>query len=99
MDIRLITYDYASFTVDTGESDFDVADEVNALFNNVTVAKNVVIFFDQEINIKFNSTLMPVVTFTKDMSPFRSPPRFLDLKNIYLTNTSGTMCKMSIWLW
>lgn len=99
MEMRPLVYDYAEFSLGNGESEYDVAVDVNALFKNVPVAKNVVIFFDQEISIKFNSTLMPEATLTIDKSPFQSPPRFLDLKNIYLTNASGFASTIQIWIW
>ena len=64
---------------------------------NIPLAKNIVIFFNQEITIRFNSTLMPGAVLPISRSPFQSPSRFLDTSNIYLTNT--TAATVEIWLW
>ena len=96
---RPVTYDWKSFSLANGASDYDVATEIAALFNNVPVAKNIVIFHNKEIGIKFNSTTMPKVTLPMSRSPFQSPQRFLMVKNIFLSNASGDSCTMEVFLW
>lgn len=99
MEMRPLSYDYASFSLNTGESDFDVSAEVAALFSNVKVARNVVIFFNKAISAKFNNTLMPAIALGINRSPFQSPERFLDISNIYLSNSSGETATVEIILW
>lgn len=99
MDMHPISYDWASFSVTNGQSDYDVKAGVAALFSNVPVAKNIVIFFDKQISIKFNSTLMPAAVMPISRSPFQSPLRFLDIKNFYLSNSSGSTATVECWLW
>jgi len=94
-----LVYDWASFTLNNGESDYDVATNIAALFNNVPVANNMVIFFDKQISIKMNSTLMPKALMPISRSPFQSPVRFLDIKNIFLSNASGENATIEVWLW
>lgn len=96
---RPITYDWASFTLDNGETDYDVATEVAALFSNVPLARHVVIFHNQEIGLRFNSTLLPKITLGISRSPFQSPNYFLDVTNILLSNASGTNATIEIFLW
>ena len=97
--MKPIVYDYASFTITTGQSNYDLASNIAALFSNVTLAKNIVIIFDQNISVKFNSTLMPAISMTLDRSPFQSPVRFLEVKNIFITNSSGSTVNMEVLLW
>jgi len=93
-----LTYDWASFSLSTGQSDYDVKANQSTLFDNVTVARNIIIFFNKQISIKFNSTLMPAATLPVSRSPFQLPYFFLDVKNIYLTNSSGETATVEIWL-
>jgi len=94
---RPLEYDHLKFTLPTSQTDYDVKSEQSALFSNVPVAKNVVIFHNQEISIRFNSTLMPLAILPISRSPFQSPNRWLETNNIYLTNT--TAATIEIWLW
>ena len=95
--MRPIQYDWASFTLPANQTNYDVKSNQSALFDNIPLAKNIVIFFNQEITIRFNSTLMPGAVLPISRSPFQSPSRFLDTSNIYLTNT--TAATVEIWLW
>lgn len=99
MENRPITYDYKSFTLNNGQTNYDVDSNQSALFSNVKVAKNVVIFTDQEISVKFNNTAMPAISLPISRSPFQSPARFLEINNIYLTNASGSNATIEILLW
>ena len=97
--MRPIFYDWASFTLTNGQSDYDVKSNVAALFSNVPLAKNISIKFDKAISMKINLTLMPAITLPIGDSPFQSPERFLDIKNIYLSNSSGSSASIQIFLW
>lgn len=94
-----IAYDWATFTVSTGQTNYDVKSNVAALFANAVIAKHVSIVFDQEISIRFNSTLMPAIVLTSGDSPFQTPSDFLEIKNIYITNSSGSTVTMKVLLW
>jgi len=92
-------YDWASFALSNGESDYDVSAEVAALFSNVKYAKHLVIFHNYEIGLKLNSTLMPKITLGISRSPFQSPAHFLEISNLYLSNASGSSATIEIFLW
>jgi len=95
--MRALRYDWASFELPANQTNYDVATEQSALFNNVPYAKNVVIFHNQQISIRWNNTLMPLAVLPISRSPFQSPDRWLETSNIYLTNTAETI--VEIWLW
>ena len=99
MDMHPLVYDWSSFNLTTGQTDYDVKAGVAALFSNVPVAKNLVIFFDKQISVKINSTLMPAMVFPISRSPFQSPLRFLDVKNLYLSNSSGSTATIEVLIW
>lgn len=96
---RGLVYDWAQFSLATGESDYSVVENIAALFNNVPLAKSIVIFHNKEIGLKFNSTLMPKMTLGIARSPFQSPERFLEVKNIFLSNSTGSTVTMEILIW
>ena len=97
--MRGLTYDYKSFSLANGESDYDVADEVAELFNNVPVAKNVAIKFNYAISLKINTVLMPSIDLGLSDSPFQLPNGFLEISNLFLTNESGATCTVKILIW
>ncbi len=99
MEMRPVLYDWESFTLSSGESDYDVATERAALFNNIPVARNIVIFHNKAIKMRFNSTLSPLITAPIYKSPFQSPERFLEVKNLFLTNDSGSDATIEVFLW
>jgi len=94
-----IQYDWASFTLSNGASDYDVATEIAALFSNVPVGHHFTIFHNTAISMKINSTLMPAITLSIAQNPFQTPNDFLEIKNIYLSNASGGNCTIEILLW
>lgn len=94
-----IAYDFSAFSVLTASTDYDLKSNVAALFLNVKVAKNISIIFDQDISIKFNSTLLPAITLLTSDSPFQFPTKFIDIKNIFLSNSSGSTVNIKILLW
>lgn len=94
---RPIVYDQKLFVLPANQTDYDVKTNQSSLFDNVPLAKNIVIFFDASITIRFNNTLMPAAILPISRSPFQSPSRFLDISNIFLTNT--TAVNVEVWLW
>lgn len=93
-----LVYDWASFSLANGQTDYNVKTEQAALFNNVPHATGMAIFFDQEIGLRWNSTVMPKVTLSIDRSPFQSPANFIEIKNIFLSNASDD-ATVQIYLW
>ncbi len=91
-------YDYKSFQLADGQSDYDVKANIVELFDNVNVAKRVVIYTDKDISFKFNSVLFSVVPLLRRYQPYQSPKDFLDVTNIFLTNNSGATATIKIWL-
>ena len=93
-----IEYDYKEFTLATGESDYDVSDQVLELFNRIKVASHVVIRTTQDISFKFNNANLPAISLGIGESPYQPPRNFISVSNIFLTNASGATATISIWL-
>jgi len=91
-------YDYASFTLDNGESDYDVGTEISALFSNIKEANRLIIKTNQNITCKLNSTLLPAFPIGIGDSPFQLPPNYADVNDIFLSNASGQNATVQIWL-
>ena len=95
--MKPLVYDQKLFTLPANQTDYSVATNQATLFNNVPFAKNVVIFHNKQISIRFNSALMPLAILPISRSPFQSPVRFLEVNDILLTNTDEAT--LEIWLW
>lgn len=93
-----IVYDYQSFTVADGQTDYDVKSNVAALFSNEPVATRISIIFDKNISIKFNNTAMESIGLSLADSPFQLPANFMEITNIYVTNASGSIVTMKVLL-
>ena len=97
-----IQYDYKQFTRADSTTDYDVKANVAELFDNIIVAKRVVIKTDKTITIKFNNSNLPaieiVVAGTVNESPFQLPDNFIDVSNIFISNSSGATATISIML-
>lgn len=93
-----IRYDYKEFTLSNGEADYDVKANIVELFLNVPVASRVIIKTNKNISFRFNNTLLPLVDLDIGDSPYQSPENFLEVNNIYLTNSSGSDATVAIWL-
>ena len=97
-----IQYDNHKFTLSTGQTNYDVSTNVSQLFDNVTVAKKVVIKTDQTITVRFNNVNLPVfeivVSGNKNESPFQLPKDYIDVTNIFITNASGETVNLEIML-
>ena len=94
-----LVYDWSEFSLADGEADYDVKSGVAALFNNIPNAQNIAMFFNKEIGVRINSTVMPKMTFGISRSPFQSPEGFLEIKNLFLSNASGAICTVEVLLW
>lgn len=92
-------YDFAQFTLGTGQTDYDVKSNQATLFSNIIVAKKVFIWSNQNISFKFNSsnyTAIPLDVGNGE-SPYEGKDIFL-VKNIYITNASGSTATIKILL-
>lgn len=90
-------YDVVSFTVNTGQTDYDVkANQVN-LFKNVKFATMMVMTFDQNISVKFNNVNNPSVSLVSTQSPMELIKK-LNISNIFITNASGSTMNCLLWL-
>jgi len=90
-------YDWAEFTLNTGETDYDVGANVSGLFSNIKAARKVVIETTRNISARLNSTLFPAVKIDAGSSPVEMKD-LLIIRSIYLTNSSGSAATVRIWL-
>lgn len=90
-------YDWATFTLTDGQTNYDVKSNQAALFSNVPYAGQVVIETTRNISVRFNNTSMPAVALDAGASPMELI-RKLNVRNIYLTNASGGSSTIRIWL-
>lgn len=93
-------YDYASFTIATATTDYDVKTNETDLWSNINVAGMCRLTFNKAISIKFNVTTLPAVDFAATESGvkignshvFDIPIAYIS--NLYITNTSGDTVTM-----
>lgn len=90
-------YDYASFTVTDSTTDYDVADQVAALFKNVENAWLCRIDTNQDVTIKLNDDANPGIGLiaADGIYEFRD---ILKITNIFITNNSGSTATIKIFL-
>lgn len=93
-----LVYDYVEFTLTNGQSDYDVKANQANLFNNVPMARSVIIKTNKNITFKFNDTILSAVDLDVGDSPYQSPNDFIAVDNIYLSNSSGTDATIKMWL-
>jgi hypothetical protein len=80
-------YDSASFTVNTGTTDYDVDDQVAAMFTNVKKAYFTEIRTTQDISVKLNATSNTAIVIGSADSPYIIDQ--IAVKNIFISNASG----------
>lgn len=90
-------YDWATFSLADGQTNYDVKSNQAALFSNIPYAGRCIIETTRNISVRFNSTSMPAVSLDAGASPMELI-RQLNIKNIYLTNASGGSSTIRIWL-
>jgi len=94
------SYDWATFTLNSGTTDYNVQSNQANLFLNIPIAKNVFIWSTQDISFKFNNTANPAILFAAESngeSPFEGK-QFLLVSNIFLTNAGGSNATIKILL-
>ena len=91
-------YDFvSSFTVATATTNYDLKTQQSSAFKNVPKAWLVIIWTDQDISIKQNSTSNPSISIPTGESPFEFRD-ILAITNIYITNASGETANIKIML-
>jgi len=90
-------YDSAEFTVNNGQSNYDVSDNEADAFASVKKAHACLIRSDKTITIRFNDTGNSVITL-KDVEAQLQIPRDMGLEiiNIFITNNSGATANIKI---
>ncbi len=92
------TYDFvASFTVATGTTDYDLKTQQATAFKNVSKAWLVLIWTDQDISIKINSTSNPAIPVPAVESPYELR-NILRVSDIYISNASGSTANIKVML-
>ena len=84
-----------SFAVATATTDYDLDAQQSSAFSNVPKAWLVIIWTDQDISIKLNSTDNPSITIPAGESPFEFRD-ILAITNIYITNNSGNTANIKV---
>ena len=90
-------YDWAEFTLSNGQTNYDVKANQATLFSNILVPRNVVIETTRNITARFNRTNLPAIKIDAGASPVELKG-ILDIRNIYLTNASGSDATIRILL-
>ena len=91
-------YDYVnSFVVADSTTNYDLKAQQATAFKNVKRAWLVVIWTDQDISIRFNSTSNPAIAVGISKSPFELR-YILGVSNIYITNASGNAANVEVML-
>lgn len=93
------SYDYATFTLATGQTDYNVKSNQPLLFLNIPNANVQYIWSTQNISFKFNRTGNPSIPLDvgNGESPFEGKG-LLMTNNIFLTNASGSTATIKILL-
>jgi hypothetical protein len=87
-------YDSAEFTLATGQTNYDVKANQAASFANIKVYKRLEIRTNVTLSVKFNSTSNAAVTISATDSPYTM--EWLEVTNIYITNSSGSTASIKI---
>jgi hypothetical protein len=95
------TYDAASFTVATAQTNRDIKANVTDLWKSFTDARFMRISTDQTITIRLNSTANAGIVMTSSESPreFTRSDEGLIITNLYVTNASGSTANMKVELY
>lgn len=90
-------YDFTTFTLTNGTTDYDLKANQANLFKNLVQARGIVVISTQSIGIKINNTAFPLIAISVGQMPWE----FLGykiIKNAFLTNTSGSDATVEILL-
>lgn len=90
-------YDWVSFTLTNGQSDYDLKANQASLWKNLAQASGIVIISDQAIGIKINNTLLPKISITTTQMPWEFINKKI-VRNAYLSNASGSDASVQVLL-
>ena len=91
-------YDFVnSFTVAHPTTDYDLKTQQVTAFKNLSNAWLIIIWTDQDITVKFNSTSNPAIVVPAGESPFEFR-NIIRVTNIYITNASGATANIKVML-
>jgi hypothetical protein len=92
------SYDFVnSFTVATATTDYNLKTQQTDSFKNVGKAWLAIIWSDQDISIKLNSTSNPSIAVSLSDTPFELRNIF-EISNIFITNASGATANIKVML-
>jgi len=89
------TYEWASFAVATGTTDYDVDTQQAALFAKINKAWMVMIWSNYDITVKFNSTGNPGIFHEAALSPHEWR-NILAVTNLFISNSSGNSATVKV---
>jgi hypothetical protein len=91
-------YDFVnSFAVANATTDYDLKTQQSSAFKNLCKAWLIIIWTDNDISIKFNSTDNPSIAVPADQSPFEFR-NIIEVSNIYISNVSGSTANIKVML-
>lgn len=91
------TYDFvASFAVSDPTTNYDVDVNQSAAFSNIEVARCMILWTDQDITVRLNSTSNPAIAVSAGDSPIEIRD-MIQITNIYIT-TTGITANIKIFL-
>lgn len=91
------SYDYVSFTLSNGQTDYDLKANQAALFNNIPNARGIIIISTQTLGIRVNNTAFPLITVTSAQMPWEFIG-YKIVKNAFLSNSSGSDATVQVLL-
>ena len=92
------TYDFVNeFSVANSTTDYNLKTQQSDAFKNVPKAWLAIIWADQDISIKLNSTSNPSIAISTTDTPFELRNIF-EITNIYITNNSGAAVNVKVML-
>jgi len=92
------TYDFVnSFAVAHPTTDYDLKAQQATAFKNISKSWLIIIWTDQDISVKFNSTTNPAIVIPADQSPFEFR-NIIQASNMYITNASGSTANIKVML-
>jgi hypothetical protein len=90
-------YDYTKFTLNNGQSNYNVKANQPYLFLNVKLATKIIIDSNQPLSIAFNRvTYQPIDFYAQD-----SPSEYVNklrVFNLFISNASGQTATIRVWL-
>jgi len=90
-------YDFAQFTLNNGQSNYNVKTNQATLFLYVPIATKIILDSTQPLTFTFNNVIFTPIVFNLTDSPSEYVAK-INVKNMYLSNASGNNATVRIWL-